>query len=162
MTSPLFLRGFFGLFFFLAAAATGSAKSDGAYIAGHYVAGSPTAEFRPLAEARHLAKAVVANTPGAFVMRGQGKSMQPLYPDGTLLVVQPIPYENLARGMTVVFQSPDQRSITHVLVAKTADGWRTTGLNNRRADFLPVNASSLRGVVIAAYAVVESKALALR
>lgn len=88
--------------------------------------------------------------------------MQPLYPDDTLLVVQPIAYEKLMRGMTVVFQSPDQRSITHVLVAKTADGWRTTGLNNRRADFLPVNARSLRGVVIAAYAVVEGKALALR
>lgn len=88
--------------------------------------------------------------------------MQPLYPDGTLLVVQPIAYENLARGMTVVFQSPDQRSITHVLVAKTADGWRTSGLNNRRADFLPVNNQRIRGVIIAAYAVVECTGLALR
>jgi hypothetical protein len=156
------IRGFSGLLIFMAATVAGSAKSRATYIAGHYVAGSPAAEFRPLAEARQLAKAVVASAPGAFVMRGQGQSMQPLYPDGTLLVVQPVPYENLTRGMTVVFQSPDQRSITHVLVAKTADGWRTSGLNNRRADFLPVNARSLRGVVIAAYAVVEGKALALR
>lgn len=162
MSSAHVLRGIFALLIFSSAAFTGLAKSRATYVAGHYVAGSPPAEFRPLVEARHLAKAVVASAPGAFVMRGRGQSMQPLYPDDTLLVVQPIAYEKLMRGMTVVFQSPDQRSITHVLVAKTADGWRTTGLNNRRADFLPVNARSLRGVVIAAYAVVEGKALALR
>lgn len=162
MTGAHLIRGLFALLVLLSATVTGIAKSRATYIAGHYVAGSPTAEFRPLAEARHLAKTVVASAPGAFVMRGQGQSMQPLYPDGTLLVVQPIAYENLTRGMTVVFQSPDQRSITHVLVAKTANGWRTSGLNNRQPDFLPINSHRIRGVVIAAYAVVESTGLALR
>ncbi len=162
MASSHLIRGFFGLLIFLSATALGSAKSRAAYIAGHYVEGSPAAVFRPLAEARDLAKAVVASAPGAFVIRGQGQSMQPLYPNGTLLIVQPIAYENLIRGMTVVFQSPDKRSITHLLVAKTADGWRTSGLNNHNPDFLPVNSQSIRGVVIAAYAVVESAALAMR
>jgi len=132
------------------------------YIAGHYVAGSPMPELRTPSEAATLARECVRCTPGAFLLRGQGRSMQPLYASGTLLVVQPQPYETLERGMTVVFTNDENRSVTHVLVAKTGNGWRTTGLNNRRADYIPVNASNIKGVVIAAFTPVSGSSVAVR
>lgn len=88
--------------------------------------------------------------------------MQPLYPSGTLLVVQPQPFDTLRRGMTVMFRQGANRTITHVLVARTADGWRTSGLNNRRDDYVCVNAGNIAGVVIAAYTEIEGRQIALR
>jgi len=88
--------------------------------------------------------------------------MHPLYPSGTFLVVQPQPYPNLQRGMTVMFRSEANHTIAHVLVARTRDGWRTSGLNNRRQDYLPVNAGNIAGVVIAAFVEVGGRPIALR
>lgn len=132
-----------------------------AYIAGQYVVGSPSAELRTPEEARELALRTARDLPGAFVLRGTGDSMMPLYPSGTFLVVQPQPYEALTRGMTVVFRNGD-RSITHLLVAKTGDGWRTAGLNNRRHDYMAVNAGNIRGVVIAAFTPVSGRVVVMR
>jgi len=52
--------------------------------------------------------------------------------------------------------------ITHVLVAKAGDGWRTTGLNNRRHDFVPVNAGNIRGVVVAAFTPLDGAIVSMR
>jgi len=87
--------------------------------------------------------------------------MQPLYQSGTLLVVEPTPFEKLSRGMSVVFCSRN-RLIAHVLVAKTKDGWRTTGLNNPRHDYVTVNSENIRGVVVAAFTPVKGTAIAMR
>ena len=132
------------------------------YVAGHYVAASPRPEVRPASEAARLALQAAAAHPGAFVVRGRGESMHPLYPNGTILVVQPRPYETLQRGMTVMFRSAGDRSITHVLVARTPDGWRTAGLNNRRSDYLCVNATNIAGVVVAAFKESDQRRIALR
>lgn len=131
------------------------------YIAGQYVVGSPQAELRTPEEAGERALRTARSLPGAFVVRGTGDSMLPLYPSGTYLVVQPQPYEELERGMTVVFRN-GERSITHLLVAKTGDGWRTAGLNNRRHDYMAVNAGNIRGVVVAAFTPVAGKVVVLR
>lgn len=131
------------------------------YIAGQYVVGSPQAELRTPEEARALALQTARELPGAFVVRGTGDSMLPLYPSGTFLVVQPQPYEGLSRGMTVVFRN-GERSITHLLVAKTGDGWRTAGLNNRRHDYMAVHAGNIRGVVVAAFTPVTGKVVVMR
>ena len=131
------------------------------YIAGNYVAGSPSAELRPLGEARQQADRVVATTPGSFIVRGTGNSMLPLYSSGTLLVVKPVAFEKLTRGMSVVFRK-DNRNIAHVLVAKTKDGWHTTGLNNRRNDYISVNADNIRGVVVAAYTPISGTTVVMR
>ncbi len=131
------------------------------YIAGNYVAGSPRPEYCSNNDAYRQARALAATMPGAFVMRGRGNSMLPLYRSGTLLVVQPVNYTELARGMSVVFED-EQRVITHILVAKAGDGWRTTGLNNRRHDFVPVNAGNLRGVVVAAFTPLDGAIVSMR
>jgi hypothetical protein len=132
------------------------------YIAGHYVAASPRPEVLPGGEAWQMARQLATANPGAFVVRGLGRSMQPLYPSGTLLVVQPVPFAALQRGMTVMFRHGANHTITHVLVAKTADGWRTAGLNNRRDDYFCVNSGNIAGVVIAAFTEVEHRLIALR
>lgn len=133
---------------------------EATYIAGNYVA-SPTAELASPSLARMKAYQLATTIPGAYVVHGRGRSMQPLYLNGTLLVVKPTPFEELKRGMSVVFRCRD-RSITHVLVAKTKEGWRTTGLNNRRHDYVPVNSENIRGVVVAAFTPVEGTRVALR
>tara|TARA_R110002111_G_scaffold10545_1_gene33906 strand:+ start:279 stop:770 length:492 start_codon:yes stop_codon:yes gene_type:complete len=130
------------------------------YIAGNYVI-SPAAQFAAPSTARLKAYQIAVSLPGAYVVEGKGRSMQPLYQSGTLLVVQPTPFEKLSRGMSVVFQSRN-RSITHVLVAKTKDGWRTTGLNNRRHDYVTVNSENIRGVVVAAFTPVTGTSVAMR
>ncbi len=131
------------------------------YIAGCYVAASPAPQLSSITEARFLARRVAVSLPGAFVLKGQGQSMEPLYCDNTLLVVHPKPFDQLERGMSVVFRTKDNRSVTHVLVAKSKDGWRTTGLNNRRYDAIPVTAQNLQGVVVAAYTVVDGEEIAM-
>lgn len=132
------------------------------YIAGCYVGGSPTPELSTLSEAKQRSRALAVSLPGAFVLKGQGRSMQPLYSDNTVLVVQPKPFAQLERGMTVVFLTKDNRSITHVLVAKSKDGWRTMGLNNTRHDGAPVTEENLQGVVVAAYAIIDGGEVAMR
>ena len=138
-----------------------STKAEETYIAGNYVAGSPPPTLCTADEARHQSRALAAMTPGAFVMRGRGNSMLPLYRSGTLLVIQPVAFEKLSRGMSVVFQH-EGRVITHVLVAKTGNGWRTTGLNNRRQDYIAVSDRNIRGVVIAAFTPLEGDIVTMR
>ena len=87
--------------------------------------------------------------------------MLPLYSSGNLLVVKPVAFEKLTRGMSVVFRK-DNRNIAHVLLAKTKDGWRTTGLNNRRNDYISVNADNIRGVVVAAYTPISGTTVVMR
>ena len=135
-------------------------KVKATYIAGNYVL-SPAAQFAAPSTARLKAYQAATTIPGAYVVEGRGRSMQPLYQSGTLLVVQPMPFEKLTRGMSVVFRSRN-RSITHVLVAKTKDGWRTTGLNNRCHDYVPVNSENIRGVVVAAFTPVSGTVVAMR
>lgn len=136
------------------------AEIKATYIAGNYVA-SPTAEFASHSLAQYKAYQLASTLPGAYVVRGRGHSMQPLYHSGTFLVVQPLPFEKLTRGMSVVFHSRD-RYVTHVLVARTKDGWRTTGLNNRRHDYVPVNETNIRGVVVAAFTPIDGATVAMR
>ncbi|MFI5336860.1 MAG: hypothetical protein ACHQ5A_08755 [Opitutales bacterium] len=88
---------------------------------------------------------------GAFVLVGCGESMQPLYPPGTILVLQTVPYARLQPGQTVLYRNRENRTVAHVLVARTRDGWRITGLNNPTHDMEPVHAGNLVGVVIAAF-----------
>jgi phage repressor protein C with HTH and peptisase S24 domain len=135
-------------------------KIQATYIAGTYVI-SPAAQFATPSTARLKAYEIATAIPGAYVIEGRGRSMLPLYQSGTLLVVRPTPFEKLSRGMSVVFRSHN-RSITHVLVAKTKDGWRTTGLNNRRHDYISVNSDNIRGVVVAAFTPVTGTNVVMR
>jgi hypothetical protein len=114
---------------------------------------------QPIAVDRHdawrYAEQVAAQHEGAFVVRGDGASMTPLYPSGTVLVIERVSFDQLKRGATVIYRNKDGRPIAHVLVAPSRHGWRTAGLGNRCIDEESVSQENLLGVVMSAYTPID-------
>ncbi len=113
---------------------------------------SPKPDLVSPRDAWRLAEMYVASHPGSEVVVGSGDSMLPLYRDRTVLVVQPVATSQLRRGMTVVFIGDRGRPVAHVLIERTARGWRAIGLGNREADNTRVRYGNLIGLVVKAYA----------
>ncbi len=130
---------------------TSLSAAESAWINGIDTGKSPRPLSLTTPQAWHEAADIAAHLSHAFVLVGDGESMQPLYPSGTILVLQPLPFAKLERGQTVLYRDRDNHLVAHVLVAKARDGWRITGLNNRTHDMEPVQAGNLVGVVVAAY-----------
>jgi len=144
-----------------ASAATGGSETKPRkWVRGIYVAETPLAETLPRSLAWSRANNM-AQQHGGIALEGQGGSMEPLYAPGTILVVAPADFETLARGQTVVYLSKRRTQVAHVLVAKCPDGWRVAGLGNRTYDDEGVREDNLMGVVVAAYAPVEDRIVAL-
>lgn len=121
------------------------------WIHGIYTGKSPRPVVVEETEAWKQASRLAESKAGAFVLVGGGKSMQPLYAPGTILVMQQCPYEKLERGQTALYRNQAGKVVAHVLITKARDGWRVAGLNNRIHDMEPVLAENLVGVVIAAF-----------
>jgi len=126
-------------------------ETDDAWIRGVFTGKSPRVVTLAETDAWQRAASVAEHAPDSFVLVGTGRSMQPLYAPGTILVLQQFPYELLERGQTVLYRNAARKVVAHVLVAKVRDGWRVAGLNNSRHDMEPVSAANLVGVVIAAF-----------
>lgn len=136
----------------LSAGFVGAAQeTDDPWIRGVFTGKSPRAVTLAETDAWQRASTVAEHAPDSFVLVGSGRSMQPLYTPGTILVLQQFPYELLERGQTVLYRNAARKIVAHVLVAKVRDGWRVAGLNNRDHDMEPVSAANLVGVVIAAF-----------
>ncbi len=120
------------------------------WIRGIYVAETPASRGVPASILLPQAETRAAALKGA-ALRGYGRSMQPLYQPGTVLVVAPAPFEQLRRGQTVVYHNREGRQVAHVLIAKCKDGWRVAGLNNRVHDDEGVTPANLFGIVVEAY-----------
>jgi hypothetical protein len=112
---------------------------------------SPVAEVVTVREAWALAEAFVASHPRSGILVGSGDSMLPLYPDRTVLVVQPIEMSELQRGMTVVFIGDRGRPVAHALIEKTPRGWIAMGAANRESDDTRVQFRNYIGTVVRAY-----------
>jgi hypothetical protein len=114
---------------------------------------------QPIAVARQqawkYAEQVAAKHDGAFVVRGDGASMAPLYPSGTVLVIERVPFDQLKRGATVIYRNNDGEPIAHLLVALSRDGWRSAGLGNQHIDDECVSPENFLGVVTSAYTPVD-------
>jgi signal peptidase I len=82
----------------------------------------------------------------------QSGSMEPTFPQGSMLVVEPIHASQVQVGMAVVFVDPADpaRFVTHRVVEVSSNGslqfW-TQGDANMTRDPLPVPARSIRGRV---------------
>lgn len=124
---------------------------DEGWIHGIFTGRSPRPISLSAPEAWQQAADCARHNSRAFVLEGGGESMQPLYPPGTILVLQAVPFAKLLPGQTALYRNRDNHTVAHVLVAKARDGWRITGLNNSTHDMEPVHAGNLVGVVIAAY-----------
>jgi hypothetical protein len=137
--------------FLLSVLVSTASESSNPWIRGVFTGKSPRPVPVVETEAWQRAGELAGLTDGAFVLIGSGESMQPLYPPGTLLVMQPLPYAALERGQTVLYCSKGHKVVAHVLVTKGRDGWRVAGLNNPIHDMEPVQEVNLVGVVIAAF-----------
>jgi signal peptidase I len=79
-------------------------------------------------------------------------SMDPLYPSGSLVAVQPIDATEVQSGMVIVFRDPARRDrlVAHRAVRRLSaepPSWQTQGDANREVDPWPVSASDVRGRV---------------
>lgn len=150
-----------GGLFLLTVLTSAAGEIDDAWIRGVFTGRSPRPIPAGETEAWQQASEIAGLTPGAFVLVGSGESMQPLYPSGTILVMQSLPYDALERGQTALYRSKGHKVVAHVLVTKVRDGWRVAGLNNPVHDMEPVQGENLVGVVIAAFKPLRSGRLVL-
>ena len=98
------------------------------------------------------AEKTAAQIKDAFALWGVGQSMEPLYAPNTAVVVAPIKYDNVKKGMTVVYVKRNGRRVAHSVIGETRDGYLVQGINNDEADAEVVNEGNLVGVVVQAFA----------
>jgi signal peptidase I len=112
-----------------------------------------------VAEGKQLqtAEAAAANIPGAEAFWGIGESMEPLYATNTAIVVTPIAYDDVKKGMTVVYVKSNGRRVAHSIIGETRGGYLVQGVNNDEPDAEVVNEKNLIGVITAAYATSDSQ-----
>ncbi|QYM80069.1 S24/S26 family peptidase [Horticoccus luteus] len=91
---------------------------------------------------------------GRTVVVGQGESMLPLYPAGTVLVIERVAWSQLRAGMTVIYEREGGLAgemVGHVLTTQEARGWVAQGLNNDDPDDMRVTPGNYVGTVVAAF-----------
>ncbi len=115
---------------------------------------SHTPAPRLVAEGRQLktAEAAAAAIPGAHAFWGIGRSMEPLYATNTAVVVTGIDYEQIKKGMTIVYLKSTGVRVAHTVVGETTGGYLVQGVNNDEEDAELITPDNLIGVVVQAYA----------
>lgn len=117
---------------------------------------TPESTLVPAGQQMKRAEAAAAQIPGAMAFWGVGQSMEPLYASGTAMVVAPIAFKDLQKGMTVLYTNRQGRMIAHVLTGSLPKGWIAQGLNNDEEDDDLVTKENLVGVIVEAYAEARS------
>jgi signal peptidase I len=109
---------------------------------------------RLVAEGSELktAEARAASLPNAHALWGIGRSMEPLYATNTAVVVQEINYDDIKKGMTVVYVKSNGRRVAHSVVGETRGGFLVQGVNNDEEDAELVTADNFIGVITEAFA----------
>ena len=100
-----------------------------------------------LAAAERAAKA----QRGCVAVQGEGASMEPVYVDGTAVVIRAGGYERLRPGLPVVYKTRRGETVAHMLVRPTPYGWVAAGLNNDGEDVETVTENNLVGVITQAF-----------
>ena len=103
--------------------------------------------------AREVASTIVEGGPNRISGMGHGASMAPLYGENTRLVLAPIDFEELEKGMIVAYRDYRGTRVVHKLAFKQGKSWVAVGLNNDAYDRERVTPENLLGVV---YAVINS------
>jgi signal peptidase I len=109
---------------------------------------------RLVAEGAQLktAEKIAAALPHATALWGVGRSMEPLYATNTAVVVQEINYDDIKKGMTVVYVKSNGRRVAHSVVGETRGGFLVQGVNNDEEDAELVTPENFIGVVTQAFA----------
>jgi signal peptidase I len=113
---------------------------------------------RLVAEGRQLktAEQAAALLPHAQAFWGIGRSMEPLYATNTAVIVQEINYEDIKKGMTVVYLKSTGVRVAHSVVGETRGGYLVQGVNNDEEDAELVTKDNFIGIVVQAYASVDT------
>ena len=99
------------------------------------------------------AEYITAQGSQRVAVAGSGESMAPVFGENTMLVIQQVPFEDLAAGMIVAYRNHRGLAVVHRLVEQTRRGdWRVQGLNNATLDWETVTRDNLLGVVYASLA----------
>jgi hypothetical protein len=140
---------------FLATAAQAGIRSERllAAIIKHTPASTIVSSGEQIRSAEQAAKTI----PGAEAMWGVGDSMEPLFSSHTAIVVAPIDFNKLEKGMTVVYQSRDGHMVAHSITGDVPKGWIAQGVNNDQEDDDLVTADNLIGVIVVAYSEMHSE-----
>jgi CTP:molybdopterin cytidylyltransferase MocA len=100
------------------------------------------------------AERIASEVPGGEVFVGHGEGMIPLYPNGTILVLQPLEWESIRAGMTVVVvvnSAFPMITASGVTVEMTANGrWVLQGLANSVPFQVTLGPENYVGTVVAA------------
>lgn len=102
------------------------------------------------------AEKAAAEIPGAETLWGVGASMEPLYSSNTAIIVAPVKFNELKKGMTVVYLNSRGRMVAHSLTGDLPKGWIAQGVNNDQEDDDLVTKRNLVGVIVKAYSASES------
>lgn len=113
---------------------------------------------RLVAEGHQLqtAEKIAAEIPGAQALWGIGRSMEPLYATNTAVVVEEINYDNIKKGMTVVYIKRNGHRVAHSVVGETRGGFLVQGVNNDDEDVELVTEKNFIGVITQAFASVDT------
>jgi hypothetical protein len=118
---------------------------------------TPESTLVTAGEQMKRAEAAAAEIPGAAAFWGVGQSMEPLYANRTAIVVAPINFKELKKGMTVVYISSSGRMVAHSLTGDLPKGWIAQGVNNDEEDDDLVTKENLVGVIVQAFAETHSE-----
>lgn len=147
--------GAFCAVFFAASVATAGIKSERQLAA--IITQTPAPQIVEDGSQMRMAEQAAAGIAGAQTFWGIGESMQPLYNPNTAIVVRPIAYKDIKKGMTLVYTKRNGHVVAHSVVGEDAQGYVVQGVNNDQADRESVNERNLIGVVVSAYAASDSE-----
>lgn len=118
---------------------------------------TPAAKLVEAGQEMATAEKAAATLPNAQAFWGVGKSMQPLYAANTAIVVQEIDYDDIKKGMTVVYQSRRGNLVAHAVIDETKGGYIMQGINNDIEDPDLLTKRNFVGVIVGAYASADSE-----
>lgn len=78
--------------------------------------------------------------------------MNPIYGDNTMMVVKPLPFDQLTATHVVVFMNSAGRRVAHQLISRVGRGWLSQGINMAKADSDIVTPENYIGVVYITFA----------
>lgn len=141
----------------LAAAAVAEAGITSERLLAAIIKQTPESTLVEKGEQMKRAEAAAAEIPGASAFWGVGSSMEPLFASGTAIVVAPINFKELKKGMTVVYISSRGRMVAHSLKGDLPKGWIAQGVGNDEEDDDLVTRGNLVGVIVQAYSEMASE-----
>ena len=78
--------------------------------------------------------------------------MEPVYLEGTAVVIRVGGFENLRPGLPVVYRDHRGVAVAHMVVAHKDGGWVAVGLNNDGCDVDLITEDNFVGVITQAFA----------